>query len=553
MRDEEKTKEQLLEELAVLRESEGRLRFLAENTGDLLYRLRYDSMSYDYLNPAIKRLTGYSSEEINTLRFSELVIKIETPGEGAISPDVIVKRRHSGNTGEFKADYLIRTKEGDLRWLRDHSFPWYDELGRLSGSVGVLSDITEYKRMEESLRESEDRYRRFFENCPISLLEQDSSACRSYLKRLLASGITSLKEYLLEHPEEARICLQHIQILDINQATVQMLGAESKGQVMGRYESFFLNESWEGVLKQLEGLVRERSDIEFETTIRAFDGDHRNVIVKVMSLPAEHLGRNIEIVSVVDITERKRTEEELLKVQKLESIGVLAGGIAHDFNNLLGMIMGNICLAQINLNPSDGAFRFLNEAVKACRHSRHLTQELITFSKGGAPVRKIESIQEILTGAIGLALAGSNMNYRILICDDLWPVDCDSGQIHQALMSVIINAKEASNEGGVIEVKAENVHLTKGEMSSLRGGRYVRVSVKDHGVGIPANLLSKIFDPYFSTKERGSRKGMGLGLTITYSIVKRHEGHVSVESKPGSGTTLCLYLPSFGGGALNNL
>ena len=179
MRDEDKTKEHLFEELAALRESEGRLRFLAENTGDLLYRLRYDSMSYDYLNPAIEKLTGYTSEEINALGFSKLVIKIEIPGEGTISPDIIIKNRQSGNTGEYKADYLIVTKAGDLRWLRDHSFPWYDQLGALSGSVGILSDITEYKRMEESLRESEERYRDFFENCPIALLEQDSSDCRA--------------------------------------------------------------------------------------------------------------------------------------------------------------------------------------------------------------------------------------------------------------------------------------------------------------------------------------------------------------------------------------
>jgi PAS domain S-box-containing protein len=331
---------------------------------------------------------------------------------------------------------------------------------------------------------------------------------------------------------------------DINQATVHMLGAESKEQVVQRCESFFLEESWEGLLEQMEGLALARSDIEFETAIRSFTGDIRKVIVSVMSLPGEHQGRSKEIVSVVDITDRKRTEEELLKVQKLESVGVLAGGIAHDFNNLLGMILGNISLAQVHLNSSDGAVKFLTEAVKACRHSRHLTQQLITFSKGGAPVRKTESIQEIVRGVISLALAGSDLTCQSLMSEDLWPVDCDSGQVHQALMSVIINAKEASSEGGVIKVKAENVRLAKGEIPSLRGGRYVKVSVKDHGVGIPDNLLPKIFDPYFSTKERGAKKGMGLGLTITYSIVKRHEGHVSAESKAGAGTTLSLYLPS---------
>jgi PAS domain S-box-containing protein len=552
VRDEDKTKAHLIEELLALRKSEGRFRFLAENTGDLLYRLSYESMSYDYLNPAIKKLTGYTSAEINALGFSELVIKIEAPGGEAIALDTIIKNRQSGSTGEYKADYLIRTKDGELRWLRDHSSPWHDELGRLSGSVGILSDITDYRRMEESLRDSEERYRNFFENCPICLWEQDTSDCRTYLKQLLAPGIMNLKEYLLQHPEEAEFCLRQIRILDINQATVQMLGAVSKEQVIQNCEIFFLSESWEGVIAQMEGLVFERPSIEFETRMRTFKGDIRDVIVKVMPLPGGDKGRNNEIVSVVDITDRKRTEEELLKVQKLESVGVLAGGIAHDFNNLLGMILGNISLAQMNLNPSDGAFKFLNEAEKACRHSRHLTQQLITFSKGGAPVRKIESIQEILKGVVSLALAGSNMSCQFFLDEHPCPVNCDSGQIHQALMNVILNAREASKDSGVVEVKTEKVELTDGEIPSLRKGKYLKVSVRDHGVGIPDEDLPKIFDPYFSTKERGSQKGMGLGLTITYSILKRHDGHVSAESRIGAGTTLYMYLPLFVGKVLND-
>jgi two-component system, cell cycle sensor histidine kinase and response regulator CckA len=246
-----------------------------------------------------------------------------------------------------------------------------------------------------------------------------------------------------------------------------------------------------------------------------------------------------------DITERKKTEEELSKIQRLESLAVLAGGIAHDFNNLLGIILGNISIAKLDLDPHGEPFNLLKEAERACLHSRNLTQKLIAFSEGGAPVRQPESIPEILTALGSLALAGSNVSCQLLAHGDVWPVNCDSAQIHQALMSVMTNAKEATQAGGVIEVLVKNEELAEGEVPPLKQGKYVKITIKDCGLGIPREHLSRIFDPYFSTQDRLTEKGMGLGLTIGYSIIRQHNGYISIDSKAGAGTTVHIYLPAF--------
>jgi PAS domain S-box-containing protein len=251
------------------------------------------------------------------------------------------------------------------------------------------------------------------------------------------------------------------------------------------------------------------------------------------------------VLMLHDVTERKKMEEELLKAQKLESTGTLAGGIAHDFNNLLTAILGNISLAQIHLKPGDKIFKMLSKAEKSCMKAKNLTQQLITFAKGEAPVKKTESLQSVVKDAVNYALSGSNVKCQFDVPEDLWPVNCDEGQIIQMLTNIVINAVEAMPEGGIMKVKAKNEHLAY-DNPPLPKGSYIRLSIKDHGTGIPQEHLSKIFDPYFSTKQRGTLKGMGLGLSIAYSIARKHDGHIWAESKPGGGATFHVLLPAFG-------
>ena len=248
----------------------------------------------------------------------------------------------------------------------------------------------------------------------------------------------------------------------------------------------------------------------------------------------------------IDITERKRAEAERLKLelqiqqaQKLESLGVLAGGIAHDFNNLLGGIFGYIDLAYLD-TQDPVVSGYLAKAQKTMARARSLTQQLLTFAKGGAPMRKIGRLFPFIEEAAKFALSGSNIACRFTIPDDLWLCDFDENQIGQVIDNLIINAKQAMPMGGAIEIAAQNVLLQTHEYASLAKGRYVKLSIKDNGSGIPQEHLPHIFDPFFTTKINGH----GLGLAISYSIVKRHDGCITVDAEPGKGTTFHLFLPA---------
>lgn len=266
-------------------------------------------------------------------------------------------------------------------------------------------------------------------------------------------------------------------------------------------------------------------------------------IVAVSGTPI--LDQTHKIIGVIlvlrDITESKRIEEELIKAQKLESLGVLAGGIAHDFNNLLTAILGNVSLAKMYASPGDKSLQRMEEAEKASLRAKDLTQQLLTFAKGGAPVKKTASIADVLRDSAKFALRGSNVRCLFEIAVDLWPVEIDEGQISQVIHNLIINAYQAMPDGGTIIVRAENATLWPDEDTAapLDPGDYVKLSVSDDGQGISCEVLPKIFDPYFTTKKRGS----GLGLATAYSILKKHDGMITVESELGLGTAFHIYLP----------
>jgi PAS domain S-box-containing protein len=241
-----------------------------------------------------------------------------------------------------------------------------------------------------------------------------------------------------------------------------------------------------------------------------------------------------------DITEKQKMEEELRKAQKLESIGILAGGIAHDFNNLLTAILGNISLSKMYVSAGDKIHQKLSEAEKASLRARDLTQQLLTFSRGGAPVKKTSSIAEIIKDSTAFSLSGSNVTCTFVIPDDLWLVAVDEGQISQVINNLILNAEQAMPAGGLIEVSCRNVEVGADDHVPIRDGRYLLVSISDQGEGISEEALPRIVDPYFTTKDQGK----GLGLSTVYSIVKNHDGHITVSSKPGAGTTFSIYLPA---------
>lgn len=235
------------------------------------------------------------------------------------------------------------------------------------------------------------------------------------------------------------------------------------------------------------------------------------------------------IVILRDITEKLKSEEQRLQLKKLESVGVLAGGIAHDFNNLLTGLMGNIDLAKAYVKPDDPAYPYVSGAESAISSARNLALQLLTFAKGGDPIKCVISLQEDLVFFAKFTLRGSNIHLETEISDDLLPVAADKGQISQVISNLLINARQAMAQGGKVILKAEN-----------EDEEWIRITVRDHGPGIPADIQEKIFDPYFSTKSGGS----GLGLSSCYSIVRKHGGSITVESAPGKGASFIIRLPA---------
>ena len=280
---------------------------------------------------------------------------------------------------------------------------------------------------------------------------------------------------------------------------------------------------------------------EHRALLRSHNGKER--MVTIQGARISDRGKNLGTVHVLrDISKSSFLEEEMLKIRKLESIGVLAGGIAHDFNNLLTGITTNLFMARMSVVGNSEACSLISEAEKAAFKATTLTKQLLSFARGGPSIKEKTSIKQLIQDTVGFCLSGSNVDYRLELPDDLYMVEIDKGQIDQVLNNLIMNAAQSMPEGGTVTISAENTEFAEAPVSKalpLLPGRYVKVSVRDEGSGIPPEHLERIFDPYFSTREEGS----GLGLSTSYSIIKRHGGHVFVESTDGKGSIFSFLLP----------
>lgn len=274
--------------------------------------------------------------------------------------------------------------------------------------------------------------------------------------------------------------------------------------------------------------------------LTARNGQERYIVVNGSPIRDEQ-SRVIGVVLVFsDVTDKLMVEKELVKIQKLEMVGVLAGGIAHDFNNILMGILGNINLVSLSLTADHKAFTLLKEAEQAALQAKKLTGKLLAFARGGEPVKEVSSLREVIAEEVDFVLRGSNVVCHRAIPEDLWPAAFDKGQIGQVFQNLIMNARQAMPEGGTIEVRCENRVLPAGQAEPLPPGNYLEITIADQGCGIPPHSLDKIFDPFFSTKNGGS----GLGLAIAHSIVAKHKGRIMVSSTEGQGARFTVYLPA---------
>ncbi len=417
----------------------------------------------------------------------------------------------------WKAGCVTRNEEavpqedGDDRIFDVIKVPIFKEDGSRKALVIIGRDVTERIRSDEELRAEKER---------------------------LAVTLRSIGDGVISTDRNGKILL-------INEAAEKLTGY-SHDEAVGKplAEVFRLKDGETGTpLSSPHQMVIETGKVihqEKVVVLTSRDGEE-HLIVENGAPIRDGDGKTIGTVLVFrDVTEQHRLEEELFKAQKLESIGVLAGGIAHDFNNILTAILGNISLSKISTSPEDKLFKWLSEAENATMRAKDLTYQLLTFSKGGAPILKSISVGDLITQTVKFVLRGSNVRSEFRIADNLWGVKADEGQISQVLNNLVFNAQQAMPEGGTITVTAENIKVDEHVSKTLTPGRYVKITIADEGIGIPESLLGKIFDPYFTTKQAGS----GLGLATTYSIIKKHQGAIEVESKINVGTRFHIYLPA---------
>ena len=382
--------------------------------------------------------------------------------------------------------------------------PFFGEDGNLEGGLGIVEDISERVKAEEE----QSRF--------AALVEHSNDLI----------GIASLDGKMLFLNGAGRRLAGLEDVEDIREIDAHDLAfPKHRSTLDGIFTGLRETGRWKGEAKIRH--FKTGASVPVEMHAFAIRNPETNEIVAFANISR-------------DISERKAMEREMIKGQKLESIGILAGGIAHDFNNLLSAIAGYISLIEVQVSPGTEIGALLSKAGKAIFRARDLTQQLLTFSKGGNPVKKPIAIGELIRDSCDLALRGSKVRCDVVLSPDLRLVEVDDGQILQVLNNLLINAWQAMPTGGEIHVAARNVRVAPGEIPSLAGGEYVEVSVADTGIGIAGEHLQKVFDPYFTTKQEGS----GLGLATSYAILRKHDGIITVRSKLGAGAVFRVYLPA---------
>lgn len=486
---------------------EDNLKKLLDNITGPLY-LKDKDGRYLIVNRQYEKLAHLDREEIigkNDFEIFPAVI-----AELFRSQDNEVKKKNA----PLEFEETIPLPDAELTFITS-KFPLHDHDGTISAVGGFCTDITRRKHVEKKLEAEQKR---------------------------LAVTLRSIGDGVITTDTDGRVVLVNI--------VAEKLTGWSQEEAVGRpVEEIFhiINERTGSVCENPITKVIALGKIiglSNHTVLVAKDGTRRDLAdsgAPIYNDANEMIGG---VLVFRDVSSQRMMEEDLLKAKKLESVGVLAGGIAHDFNNFLMAIMGNIELAKMTMGSNHESAKLLNTAHKAGKRAQMLTQQLLTFSKGGAPVRKTAHLNEIIKDSALFVLSGSNVTCSFDFPENLWPAHFDEGQISQVIQNLTLNADRAMPHGGKITISCRNYICKKDNTLPVAPGKYVEVIFQDTGTGIPHKYLSKIFDPYFSTAPAGGNQGSGLGLSIVYSIISKHDGTIQVTSQKERGATFTFYLPA---------
>jgi PAS domain S-box-containing protein len=498
-RELEETNAALRREMTGHREAEAKYRAIAERLPAIAYRVDlHPTPRTTFISPRLRDVLGYEPEA--WMADPDMWKRALHPADRARVLAEVAAADREGRP--LNSDFRLIANNGEAHWIRHGSVYEFDAQGRPAVIHGVMLDITEQVETDARLKESGERYRLLFQHSPAGLVHYDR-----------ALRITDVNDRF------ARLLgRQAADLLNANLAAIAspqllvalkspLLGGEGYHEGPGAF-TLMPPDAWVGV----------------RTT--ALRGPDKNVIGG--------------IAIIEDLSERRRLEEDRLRVQKLESLGLLAGGLAHDFNNILTAVLGNISIVRSALPTGSDLHETLQDAERAALRARDLTQQLLTFAKGGAPVKKLHDIVALVREAAGFTVRGSMSRCVYEFDPNTWGAEVDGGQITQVVQNLVINADQAMPDGGVITLRTANRIIVDGEFPDLPPGRYVEIQVSDTGIGIPQHIRNRIFDPYFTTKKKGS----GLGLTMCASIVRKHGGYIGVESTPGRGSVFTVLLPA---------
>ena len=484
-----------------LRESEAKYRLLIENQSDLVVKVDPEGR-FQFVSPTYCQMFGRTEDELIGQTFMPLVHEDDREATARAMQDL----NHAPHTCYI--EQRAKTVHG-WRWLAWSDKAVFGENGEMIAIVGVGRDINDIKMAQLRLQESEQKFKTLINKIDDSVFvhpfEEKGYGC------FVEVNDTAIKRYGYSRTELLSLGPSDIVLLDDKSNLVRM-----------------------GIRKELA----KKGHLIFEAQHRTKTGDVFPVEISATIVDVQ--GTKMILAVCRDISQRKKAEEAMQKIERLEATGTLAGGIAHDFNNILTSVFGHISLARSELSPDSKVYMFLEKAENSITRATKLTRQLLTFSRGGAPIKEKLKIEDLCRETAEFDLTGSGISLDIHSHEGLWDIEADLGQIQEAISNLVINARQAMDGSGTIQISLENLVVNAGDLPELDKGRYVKIQVRDEGKGIPDDVLNRIFDPYFTTKSKGN----GLGLAMVFSIIQQHGGYVHVNSELKFGSTFTLYLPA---------
>ncbi|MGL1937281.1 MAG: PAS domain-containing protein [Fibrobacterales bacterium] len=473
-----------------------------------VYIFDFSTQSNVFSSQFLCSLLGYTVYEFQ--EFSNKIIEtILHPDDIAIFNEIIKKIMVADDNEVIEGEYRFKHKEGN--WITIHDrvsvFTRASDGSPLQ-IIGSALDVTKRKVVEKELEASAAMLNRAEKISHIGTWE----LCPATMEIVWSDELYNI------------FGLQKTNPMDLLNLAMEMVHPDDRKHAA----------------EVSQTAIAQKKSYNVEYRVLLADKTIRNAITRGEVI-CDSKGDIIKVIGTVqDITENKRTEQELQKTQRLESLGYLAGGIAHDFNNLLGGIFGNIELAKNEIDGKSQAAKYLDKSLAVLDRTKDLTQQLLTFSKGGDPRKSVLGIESLLEESCAISLSGSNIEYEVLTGKKIKALEADPNQLSQVLNNILLNARQAMPDGGKVTIATETQLLSENHVPGLSAREYLKITVKDGGLGIPESLIHKVFDPFFSTKQTGS----GLGLATCYSIIRKHAGAITIDSEIGKGTTVSIYLPT---------